>query len=64
MDQAKQAEHLVAAATVDPDDTDIETGLNEAEAMRRLERFGPNAIEEKHTSPMVKFLSFFWGPIP
>ncbi len=64
MDQAKQAEPPAVDATVNPPDTSIETGLSDAEAARRLERFGPNAIEEKHASPMAKFLSFFWGPIP
>ena len=47
-----------------PVDTDPQTGLTEQEASARLGQFGPNAIEEKHTHPLIKFLSFFWGPIP
>jgi H+-transporting ATPase len=39
-------------------------GLNSAEAKRRLEKYGPNALQEKKESALLKFLSFFWGPIP
>jgi len=27
-------------------------------------QYGPNEIEEKKTNPFLKFLSYFWGPIP
>jgi H+-transporting ATPase len=39
-------------------------GLAEAEAKKRLEKYGPNALEEKKTNLFLKFLSYFWGPIP
>ena len=39
-------------------------GLSEAEAAKRLTQYGPNEIEEKKTNPFLKFLSYFWGPIP
>jgi H+-transporting ATPase len=39
-------------------------GLSEAEAQKRLEQYGPNAIEEKKKNPILKFLGYFWGPIP
>ncbi|QDU64510.1 Magnesium-transporting ATPase, P-type 1 [Planctomycetes bacterium Pan216] len=39
-------------------------GLTAEEAGRRFERYGPNALEEKKESPLLKFLSYFWGPIP
>ncbi len=39
-------------------------GLTQAEAKRRLVQYGPNEIEEKKTNPILKFLSYFWGPIP
>jgi len=39
-------------------------GLSSAEAKTRLERYGPNAIEDKERSAILKFLSYFWGPIP
>ena len=39
-------------------------GLTEAEAKKRLTQYGPNEIEEKKTNPFLKFLTYFWGPIP
>jgi H+-transporting ATPase len=39
-------------------------GLTQAEAQKRLIQYGPNEIEEKKTNPFLKFLSYFWGPIP
>jgi len=39
-------------------------GLAAAEAQARLARFGRNALEERKTRPLIKFLSYFWGPIP
>ncbi len=39
-------------------------GLTQAEAEKRLIQYGPNEIEEKKINPLLKFLSYFWGPIP
>jgi H+-transporting ATPase len=39
-------------------------GLTQAEAQKRLTEYGPNEIEEKKTNLFLKFLSYFWGPIP
>lgn len=39
-------------------------GLNQTEARKRLTQYGPNEIEEKKTNPLLKFLTYFWGPIP
>jgi len=39
-------------------------GLSQAEAQKRLAQYGPNEIEEKKTNLFLKFLSYFWGPIP
>jgi len=39
-------------------------GLSQAEAEKRLNQYGPNEIEEKKTNPFLKFLTYFWGPIP
>ena len=39
-------------------------GLTEAEAQKRLTQYGPNEIAEKKTNEILKFLSYFWGPIP
>ena len=39
-------------------------GLTQAEAQIRLTQYGPNEIAEKKTNEILKFLSYFWGPIP
>jgi H+-transporting ATPase len=39
-------------------------GLSQAEAAKRLIQYGPNEIAEKKTNAVLKFLSYFWGPIP
>jgi H+-transporting ATPase len=39
-------------------------GLSSSEAQNRLQQYGPNEIPEKKESPLLKFLSYFWGPIP
>ncbi len=39
-------------------------GLTDAEATKRLAQYGPNEIAEKHANALLKFLSYFWGPIP
>jgi H+-transporting ATPase len=39
-------------------------GLSQAEAQKRLIQYGPNEIREKKSNPLLKFLSYFWGPIP
>jgi H+-transporting ATPase len=39
-------------------------GLSQAEAEKRLTQYGPNELAEKKTNLFLKFLSYFWGPIP
>jgi len=39
-------------------------GLTQVEAQKRLTQYGPNEIAEKKTNEFLKFLSYFWGPIP
>jgi magnesium-transporting ATPase (P-type) len=39
-------------------------GLSQAEAQKRLAQYGPNEIKEKKDNLFLKFLSYFWGPIP
>ena len=39
-------------------------GLSQAEAEKRLAQYGPNEIKEKKDNLFLKFLSYFWGPIP
>ncbi|KAA5539481.1 plasma-membrane proton-efflux P-type ATPase [Roseiconus nitratireducens] len=39
-------------------------GLATADAKKRLERFGFNELSKEPVHPLIKFLSYFWGPIP
>jgi H+-transporting ATPase len=39
-------------------------GLQSSEAQVLAQKYGPNEIAEKRVNPLVKFLSYFWGPIP
>jgi H+-transporting ATPase len=39
-------------------------GLSAEEARRRLAQYGYNEITEKRVNPILKFLTYFWGPIP
>jgi H+-transporting ATPase len=39
-------------------------GLTQTEAEKRLAQYGPNEIEETKANPFLKFLTYFWGPIP
>jgi H+-transporting ATPase len=41
-----------------------ESGLASASAAERLKLVGPNALDEHETPAILKFLSYFWGPIP
>jgi H+-transporting ATPase len=38
-------------------------GLTAVEAQRRLAQYGPNELVEKEVNPLLKLLSYFWGPI-
>lgn len=42
----------------------VSTGLSRTKADALLKEFGYNEIPEKKTHPILKFLSYFWGPIP
>jgi H+-transporting ATPase len=39
-------------------------GLTQAEARKRLTQYGPNELKEEKGNPVLKFLTYFWGPIP
>jgi H+-transporting ATPase len=39
-------------------------GLSADEAKKRLEKYGYNELAEKEENPILKFLSYFKGPIP
>nr|CAA59800.1 H(+)-transporting ATPase [Zea mays] len=38
-------------------------GLSSSEGQQRLEIFGPNRLEEKKESKVLKFLGFMWNPL-
>ena len=40
------------------------SGLSSKEAQKRYKEYGYNEIIEEHVNPVIKFLKFFWGPIP
>jgi H+-transporting ATPase len=56
--QQQSAAELCATLATSPQ------GLSSEEAQSRLAQFGPNALEEKKVNPLLKFLGYFWGPIP
>jgi len=39
-------------------------GLTGDEAAARLRHYGPNELPKHHESALLKFLAYFWGPIP
>ena len=39
-------------------------GISGEEAARRLVKYGPNEIVEKKDNQILKFLGYYWGPIP
>jgi H+-transporting ATPase len=39
-------------------------GLSGAEAADRLRRFGRNEVKETKENPVLKFLKWYWGPMP
>jgi H+-transporting ATPase len=39
-------------------------GLSQADAEKRLAGYGANEIEEEKENPLLKLLTYFWGPIP
>ena len=41
-----------------------ENGLSDSSVNERIKEYGYNEILEKQLNPFLKFLSYFWGPIP
>ena len=39
-------------------------GLTQGEAKKRLVQYGANEIAGEKVNPLLKFLTYFWGPIP
>ena len=44
--------------------TNHDTGLNDALVAERFEFFGFNELAEKKVHPLLRFLSYFWAPMP
>ncbi|KAJ6514220.1 hypothetical protein C8R47DRAFT_1090641 [Mycena vitilis] len=40
-----------------------DNGLTQDEAVRRLDLFGPNKLEQEDQNPFLQFLSFMWNPL-
>jgi H+-transporting ATPase len=74
MDRSKSLESPSAEAAPDFTKVSLEDalkklsasmeGLSEEEARQRLQQYGPNALAEKRVNLVLKFFSYFWGPIP
>jgi H+-transporting ATPase len=62
--QAKDDLKTLAMAEVEKKLGSSPDGLSQAEAQKRLTQYGPNEIAEKKTNAFLKFLTYFWGPIP
>ncbi|HKI89933.1 MAG TPA: plasma-membrane proton-efflux P-type ATPase, partial [Draconibacterium sp.] len=41
-----------------------ENGLSDSSLQERFNDYSYNELEEKKVNPVLKFLSYFWGPIP
>jgi len=41
-----------------------DNGISDSMAIDRIKEYGFNEISEKKIHPILKFLSYFWGPIP
>src|SRR3974390_3601498 len=57
-------EHLEIFDALKQLGVDPKSGLSDAEAKTRLEKYGPNALAEKKVSAFEMFGKFFWGPMP
>lgn len=61
--QTKEYEKLSVEDALKLVDSSI-NGLSEEEARKRLDIYGPNAVEEKKENAFLEFLKRFWGPMP
>jgi H+-transporting ATPase len=55
----KSLDELTSELDVSP-----EQGLSDSEAESRIDEYGYNELEEEKTNAVLKFFSYFWGPIP
>jgi H+-transporting ATPase len=55
----KTLDTLISELKVSP-----EQGLSDSEANERISKYGYNELIEEKANSLLKFLSYFWGPIP
>jgi H+-transporting ATPase len=64
MDKNKTSDDF-SALTIDETlsrlQSDPATGLSQTEVKQRIERYGPNAVEEKQQNQIIAFFKRFWG---
>ncbi|MBN2019071.1 MAG: plasma-membrane proton-efflux P-type ATPase [Sedimentisphaerales bacterium] len=59
VEEKASLENLISKFGVSP-----AQGLSDAEVNNRIGKYGYNELPEEKTNPVLKFLSYFWGPIP
>jgi H+-transporting ATPase len=59
---ATELKEMPLSSVVDALDASSD-GLTTAQVTDRMERYGPNEIEEKRQNALLTFLGYFWGPI-
>jgi H+-transporting ATPase len=57
---SKSVQSLIELFTTLKTSTD---GLTQEEAEKRIKQYGYNELREEKINPVLKFLSYFWGPI-
>jgi H+-transporting ATPase len=57
--ETKSLDDLISELDVSP-----EQGLSDSEAQNRIGKYGYNELAEEKTNAVLKFLTYFWGPIP
>jgi H+-transporting ATPase len=60
----EKAEEMSAEDVLSELDVSFERGLSSEDASKRLEVCGRNELSEEEDNALLKFLRFFWGPIP
>jgi H+-transporting ATPase len=58
-EEKKTLDALISELGVSP-----EHGLSDSEAESRIKEYGYNELTEEKSNALLKFLSYFWGPIP
>ena len=64
MKKTDEYQHQSIEETLRELQTDLQHGLSEEEARRRLQLYGPNTIEEREEPLWHRVFRRFWGPIP